>query len=200
MNSKLVALTAVLIAVGAVARIGIGSLTMFVPEPFYGVLIAIGLTETITFVSGFAFGSVTGFVTGSSIIVISDMATIPGAWTPFIAIIIGAIGVLGGMITRLVKQPTVRMMGICAVILTLMSESLQNLWVALFYNIPFAATMLTGLSTLVIALANNFILFTTVGLRIIRMIQGSSLYSNSTSSVSRSAAQSKYQVHRSKEP
>ena len=197
MHSKLVALTAVLIAVGAVTRVGIGSLTMFVPEPFYGVLIAIGLTETITFVSGFAFGSVSGFVTGSSIIVISDMATIPGAWTPFIAIIIGAIGVVGGMITGLVKQPTARMMGICAVILTLMSESLQNLWVALFYNIPFSVTMLTGLSTLVIALANNFILFTTVGLRIIRIIQGSSLYSNSASSVS---AQYKHQVNRAKEP
>ena len=180
-GSKCIALTAVLIAVGAVARIGIGSLTMFIPEPFYGLLIAIGVTETITFISGFTLGPVAGFLTGASIIVISDMATIPGAWTPFIAIIIGLIGVIAGIVSRVAKEPTFRLMAISATLLTLMSEALQNAWVSLFYNIPLPITMLTGLGTLVVALTNNLILFTTVGSRLIRLILGSSANSNANS-------------------
>lgn len=103
------------------------------------------------------------------------MATFPGAWTPFIAVIIGAIGVIGGVVRRFVREPTVRMMGLFAVLLTVMSESLQNAWVAIFYNVPFSATMLMGLSTLVAALANNVVLFTALAGRIIRVIKGSSI-------------------------
>jgi uncharacterized membrane protein len=177
-TSKRVALTAVLIAVGAVGRIGIDSVAMLAPVPVYGLLIKIGLTETLTFISGYALGSISGFVTGSSIIVISDMATIPGAWTPFIAMIIGAIGVISGMIRRFVTEPTAKMMGVLAVLLTLMSESLQNAWVAVFYNLPFLTTMLAGLPTLVAALANNVVLFTAVAGRIIKVITDSSVNSN----------------------
>lgn len=184
--SKVIALTAILIALGAVTRIGIGSVVMIVPPPLYGVLIAVGLSETLTFISGFAFGSVAGFVTGCSIIIISDLATLPGPWTPFIAVIIGLIGIVAGILRRFTKEATFRMMGISAVSLTLMSETLQNAWVALAFNMPFWLTMFTGLPTLAAALVNNFVLFTTVGLRAISVISGASINSKSKKSVSNS--------------
>jgi len=147
---------------------------MMLPEPFFGIMIAVGLTETLTFISGFTLGVVPGFVTGCSIIIISDIATLPGAWTPFIALIIGLIGIIAGVMRSVVATPTVGMMALSALLLTLMSETLQNVWVALFYNVPVVATMVIGLSTLIAALANNIIMFTTVGLRIIPIISDSS--------------------------
>lgn len=148
---------------------------MMLPEPFFGIMIAVGLTETLTFISGFTLGVVPGFVTGCSIITISDIATLPGAWTPFIALIIGLIGVIAGVMRSVITTPTVGMMALSAMLLTLMSETLQNVWVALFYNVPVAVTMVIGLSTLIAALANNIILFTTVGLKIIPIISDSSV-------------------------
>jgi uncharacterized membrane protein len=102
--SKNVALIAALIAVGALTRILLENVIIFTPQPFYGLLIAVGLTETLTFISGFTLGPVAGFVTGASIIVISDMATVPGPWTPFIAVIIGIIGVIAGIARRFIFQ------------------------------------------------------------------------------------------------
>ena len=141
-------------------------------------MIKIGLTETLTFVSGFVFGPMAGFVTGASIIIISDMAMLPGAWTPFIAAIIGLIGVCASLIRKGVEKPTFRIMGISAVALTLMSEILQNTWVAVFYNVPISVAVIAGISSLIAALVNNLILFTTLGLRTISIILESALRSN----------------------
>lgn len=142
--------------------------------PLFGILIKIGLTETLTFISGYSFGLVPGFVAGASIIVISDAATLPGAWTPFIAAIIGIIGMSAGIIRRIAPKPSFALMGTSAIILTILSEVLQNGWVAVFYNVPFPATMIAGLSSLITALINNFILFTTIGLKTTKMILDSS--------------------------
>jgi hypothetical protein len=176
--SQQITLTAALIAIGAAARIGVGNVALNAPEPLFGILIKIGLTETLTFITGYAFGIVPGFVAGASIIVISDAAMLPGAWTPFIAGIIGIIGVCAGLIRRVAPKPSFALMGVSAIILTILSELLQNAWVALFYNVPFLATMITGLSSMIAALINNFVLFTTVGLRVARMILHSSGRSN----------------------
>ena len=176
--SKSVALTAALIAVGALARILIDNVIMFIPQPFYGWLIPVGLTETLTFIVGFTVGATAGFVTGASIIVISDIATIPGPWTPFIAIIIGVIGIFAGSARKFIKQPDFRIMALSSVLLTLMSETLQNVSIALLFNTPIVATILFGIPTLIVALASNFILFSTVGLSVIRMILTSSATSN----------------------
>lgn len=179
-SSKQIALTAVLIAVGAVARISIGSFTMFVPPLLYGWLIAVGLTETLTFISGFTLGPVAGFATGASIIVISDIATIPGPWTPLIATIIGLIGVFAGIIRKLIQQLDFRIMALSSILLTLMSETLQNVTSALLFNTPMIPYIVAGMPTLIVAIANNFILFTTVGLRVIKMILGSASNGNQT--------------------
>jgi energy-coupling factor transport system substrate-specific component len=136
------------------------------------------LTETVTFVSGFVFGPMAGFVTGASIIIISDMAMLPGAWTPFIAAIIGLIGVCASLIRKEVEKPSLRIMGISAVALTPMSETLQNTWVAVFYNVPISVAVMAGISSLITALVNNIILFTTLGLRTIRIILESALRCN----------------------
>jgi hypothetical protein len=69
-------------------------------------------------------------------------------------------------------------MGISAVALTLMSEILQNTWVAVFYNVPISVAVIAGISSLIAALVNNLILFTTLGLRTIRIILESALRSN----------------------
>jgi len=184
-SSKRIALTAVLVAVGAVARISVGSVTMFVPPPLYAWVIAVGLTETLTFISGFTLGPVAGFVTGASIIVISDIATLPGSWTLPIAIIIGLIGVFAAVIRKLIKQLDFRIMALSSILLTLMSETLQNVAIAVLFNTPIIATIAFGTPTLIVALANNLILFPTVGLRVIKMILGSASNGNNTSAIAR---------------
>lgn len=61
----------------------------------HGIVIKVGLTETVAFLSGLAFRPVQGFATGALIIVVSDLYRRPGPRTPFIAAIIGLIGVGG---------------------------------------------------------------------------------------------------------
>jgi uncharacterized membrane protein len=139
----------------------------------FGVVIKLGLSETLTFVSGFVYGPVAGFTTGFLIILLSDIASPfgAGAWTPFIGSIIGLLGISAGFIRRVHSRPTLLMMTISAVGLTLLSEFLQNLWVSLFYNVSIILTMSTGFPSLVAAMANNVILFPTVGTKTIRFAQ-----------------------------
>jgi uncharacterized membrane protein len=141
--------------------------------PVYAVVTKVGLSETLSFVSGFIFGPVAGFTTGFLIILLSDIASPygPGAWTPFIASIIGLLGICGGIIRRIHPRPTVLVAIVSAVGLTLLSEFLQNAWVSLTYNIPIQGTMITGISSLVTAMANNIILFPTVGIKTIKFVQ-----------------------------
>jgi uncharacterized membrane protein len=170
-NSRQVAHVSTFTAIGAVSRIALDQLALASPTPVYGVLIAVGLTETLTFVDGFVYGPLTGFVTGALIIVVSDLATLPGPWTPFIAAIIGLLGVLAGIMARPPREPTFRLMAASAVVLTLLSESLQNAWVSLFYSTPFIGVMIVGLPTLIAAVINNLVMFTAVAPRIIRFLR-----------------------------
>lgn len=171
--SKRVALVASLVAVGAVTRFGLGELAMITPLPFYGTVIKVGLTETLTFIIGFCYGAVAGFLGGAMIITISDLMVLPGPWTPFIAAIIGLVfGVGGGLIRRFTQLgPKATLLGVSAVVLTVASEMLQNLWVAVFYSIPFVATMISGIQSLITALVNNTILLIVIGPRIIAAVQ-----------------------------
>jgi uncharacterized membrane protein len=173
-NSKQIAHVSTFIAIGAVARIGLDGLALM-SAPLFGILIAVGLTETLTFIDGFVYGPMAGFVTGFLIILISDLVVLPGPWTPFIAAIIGLVGLVAGTIGRSDRIPTVRFLAVSAVVLTLMSELLQNAWVALFYSLPIAGVMTLGVSTLITALINNLILFTTLGAKIIKLLQGPSM-------------------------
>jgi len=161
----------VLVAVGVVGRIAFGQLALASPTPVYGILIKVGLTETLAFVSGFVFGSGLGFLTGGLIIVISDFFMIPGAWTPFIAAIIGIFGVSGGAIRRLAANPSALMLGVSAAFLTLVSEFLQNAWFAWFFNMPILAALAMAIPSMATAAANNVVLFTAVAPRIIRLVQ-----------------------------
>ena len=117
------------------------------------------------------FGPGVGFLTGALIITISDIFTIPGPWTPFIASIIGLLGFCAGLIRRYKSQPTFRLLALSSIGLTFLSESLQNIWVAVFYSIPMLGVLLAGIPSLVAALINNFALFTTVGLRTIIFLE-----------------------------
>jgi hypothetical protein len=141
------------------------------PTPFYGVLIKVGLTETLAFVSGFVFGPAMGFLSGAMIIVVSDLFTLPGPWTPFIAAIIGIFGLGGAVTRRLRKEPSVLTLGAFAVLLTVLSELLQNAWFAWFFNISVVITLLMGAPSIATAIVNNTILITTLGLKVIRLIQ-----------------------------
>jgi uncharacterized membrane protein len=144
-----------------------------VPSPAYGVVIKLGLSETLSFVSGFVYGPIAGFVTGFMIILLSDMGSPygAGAWTPFIASIIGLLGICAGIIRRAHPRSTTLMMLTSAVGLTLVSETLQNLWVSVAYGAPFIATMSLGIPSLIAAMANNIVLFPTVGTRAIEYVQ-----------------------------
>jgi len=173
LNSKQIALVSTFSAIGAVVRILVSNVASVSPLPVYGVVTKIGLSETLSFAGGFIFGPVAGFITGFLIILVSDIASPygPGAWTPYIASIIGLLGICGGLIRRIHPRPTVLVALVSAVALTLLSEFLQNAWVTLTYNIPIEGTMITGLPSLVTAMANNIIFFPTVGLRTITFVQ-----------------------------
>jgi len=142
-----------------------------VPVPLYGVLIKVGLTETLAFVSGFVFGATLGFLSGALIVVISDLFMMPGPWTPFIAAIIGIFGLGGAAIRRPGGNPSVVAFGACGAALTILSEFLQNAWFALFFGIPIMVALAMAIPSMATAVANNIILLTTVAPRIIRLIQ-----------------------------
>jgi len=176
LSSRQLALISTFIAIGAVVRITVDQVGDMVPTPAFAVVVKIGLSETLSFVSGFVYGPGVGFVTGFLIILLSDTVSPYGAgvWTPFIASIIGLFGVFAALIRRLRPRPSPLMMITSAVGLTLLSESLQNIWGALFYNTPIlgaAGTMVLGLPSLVTAVINNVILFPTVGMRTIEFLR-----------------------------
>lgn len=177
-------------AVGVVVRAGLGWVAYSLPAaslPFgfslYGIFIKIGLTETLAFVSGFALGSVQGFMTGALIVVVSDILSMygPGLWTPFIAMIIGLLGICGGFFRRFGENPGITFFGVAAVTLTIVSEFLQNLWFAwymwAFYmpETPFlmvlATSLLGGVASIVAALINNVVLFVMVAPTTINMLR-----------------------------
>ena len=171
--SRRISLIATLVAVGTVIRFGLGELAMMTPVPVYGIAIKIGLTETLTFIIGFVYGAAAGIMGGALIIVISDMAFSPGPWTPFIAAIIGCVFGIGGAVVRRFgsETPRVRVLGVSSVPLTIISETLQNSWVAVFYGVPLSASMLSGILTMIAALLSNATLLAAVGPRIIIVIQ-----------------------------
>jgi uncharacterized membrane protein len=136
------------------------------------VLVKVGLTETLTLVCGFLFGPVMGFLSGAMIIVISDVFTMPGPWTPFIAAIIGIFGLGGSVIRRFRSEPGALALGAFATLFTALSEFLQNAWFAWFFNIPIVIVLVMGLPSIATALVNNTILMTILGLKVIRLIQG----------------------------
>jgi uncharacterized membrane protein len=174
LSSRQVALISTFIAIGAIVRIGVDQVGDMVPSTAFAVTIKFGLSETLSFVAGFTYGPVVGFLTGFLIILLSDMASPygAGAWTPFIASIIGLLGICAGIIRRVRPHPTLLMMTVSAVGLTLISETLQNLWAAIFYGAPVVSTMTTlGLPSLVGAMVNNVVLFPTVGIKAIKFVQ-----------------------------
>jgi len=177
-------------AVGVVIRMGLGWVAYSVPAvplsfgfSLYGIFIKIGLTETLAFVSGFAFGPVQGFVTGALIILVSDMFSMygPGLWTPFIAAIIGLIGVCGGVLRHSKKNPGIIFFGLTAVALTIMSELLQTTWFAwymwAFYTpeTPFMMVLVMslagGIASVATALFNNVVFFVAVAPKIVKVLQ-----------------------------
>jgi len=169
-NTKAVAVVSSLVGAGAAVRIVLGRVALASPVAIYGVLIKVGLSETLAFVCGMVFGPIHGFITGMLTIVVSDLFMAPGPWTPYIAGIIGIVGFAGGLLNMLKVNPSRRIMVASAVLLTLVSEFLQNLWVALFFGIPILAALVSGVPSLVSALINNVALFSTLGLRAIQMI------------------------------
>lgn len=167
-----------LVATAAAVRVGMNWVAFALPIPIYGILVKIGLVETLTFISGFVFGPIQGFITGALIIVVSDLLTWAGPWTPIIAAIIGLLGVCGGLLRRVRKNPGLVFLGVTAVVLTLVSETLQNLYTAWFYlvsGMPLVVALVTsfggGIAPMVSAIINNTVLFTTVAPRIIVIIR-----------------------------
>jgi len=170
-DARTVGTISALVAVGAAVRIVLGRIALVSPTAVYGVLIKVGLSETLAFVSGVVFGPIHGFITGVLTIVISDLFMVPGPWTPFIAAIIGVVGFGGGLLNMLGVRPSRWIMIVSAILLTFVSEILQNLWVALFFGVPVLAAIVSGAPSLISALINNVVLFSALGPRIIRTIR-----------------------------
>jgi energy-coupling factor transport system substrate-specific component len=178
---KQLAAISLLVATAAAVRVGMNWAALALTIPIYGVLVKIGLTETLTFVSGFVFGPLQGFITGLLIIIISDLFTLAGLWTPFIAVVIGMLGLLGGLLRRFKPNPSIVFLGAAAVALTMISELLQNIWFAWYmwaFYMPqtaFVAVLGTvlvgGVKSTVTALINNVVLFTAVAPTIIKALR-----------------------------
>ncbi|NVL92906.1 MAG: hypothetical protein HWN71_07725 [Desulfobacterales bacterium] len=165
-------------ALGAVVRVGVNWVAFTTPFFPYGIIVKIGLCETLAFICGFSFGPLQGFITGALTIVVSDVLTWAGPWTPIIASIIGLLGVCGGFLRRVRENPGVVFFGVTAVGLTLVSETLQNLYTTWFYlvsGMPLIVALITafsgGIISMVTAILNNAVLFMTVAPRIIRIIR-----------------------------
>ena len=173
-KSREVAFASTFIAVGAASRIVLGNIALESPGPLYGILIKVGLTETLTIINGLAIGSVAGFMTGAMIVLVSDLFMAPGPWTIFIAAIIGLIGLLSGIARRWRSGSMFPGIALLAVSLTLLSEILQNAWMSLSYSVPFLATMIMGTPSLITALINNSILLTLIGPRAVALIRKAS--------------------------
>jgi len=178
---KQLAAISLLVATAAAVRVGMNWAALALTIPIYGVLVKIGLTETLTFVSGFVFGPLQGFITGLLIIIISDLFTLAGLWTPFIAVVIGMLGLLGGLLRRFKPNPSIVFLGAAAVALTMISELLQNIWFAWYmwaFYMPqtaFVAVLGTvlvgGVESTVTALINNVVLFRAVAPTIIKALR-----------------------------
>ena len=178
---KQLAAIIILSATAATVRVGINWVAFSIPIPLYGVVVKIGLSETLAFICGYVFGPIQGFITGVLIIMVSDMLTWPGLWTPFIAAIIGALGFFGGLFSRFKHESGIIMLGTMAVILTIVSEFLQNLWCAWYTwsfftpETPFVMVLITmfvnGLLSMITAVINNAILFTALAPRVIRILR-----------------------------
>jgi len=170
-----------LVAAAAALRMGMNWLAYVMPIPTYGVLIKIGLSETLAFTCGFAFGPIQGFITGALIIIVSDIFTWAGIWTPFIAAIIGMLGFIGGILRRFRSNPSTIFLGASAVSLTLISELLQNLWFAWYmqafympetpFIIVLGMTFVGGIKSAIVALINNIVLFITIVPRIVEVLR-----------------------------
>lgn len=168
-------------ATAAAVRVGVNWVAFSVSIPLYGVVVKIGLSETLAFVCGCVFGPIQGFITGVLIVAVSDVFTWPGLWTPFIAAIIGVIGFLGGLFSRFKQEPSIIVLGTIAVVLTIVSEFLQNLWCAWYtwsfftpetpFVIVLITTLVNGLSSMITAVINNAILFTALAPRVIRILR-----------------------------
>jgi len=168
-------------AAAAAVRVGVNWVAFSIPVPLYGVVVKIGLSETLAFVCGYVFGPIQGFITGVLIIVVSDAFTWLGFWTPFIAAIIGVVGFFGGIFGRFRHEPSMMMLGTMAVVLTIVSEFLQNLWSAWYtwsfftpetpFAIVLATMILNGLPSMIVAVINNAILFTALAPRVIRILR-----------------------------
>jgi len=163
-----------LVATATAVRVGMNWVAFALPIPMYGVIVKIGLAETLTFVSGFVFGPISGFITGALIIIVSDLFTWAGPWTPIIAVIIGLLGVFGGLLRHVMENPNVVFLGVTAVILTLVSETLQNFYTTWFYmvsGVPLVEALVMafggGIVSMVTAVISNTVLFTTIAPRII---------------------------------
>jgi len=171
----------VLIATGAVVRVGLNWVAFAVPLPIYGILVKIGLSETLAFICGFVFGPVQGFINGVLTILVSDLFTWAGLWTPFIAAIIGLLGFAGGVLRRFKQNPSIIFLGVTAAILTAISQLLQDIWFAWYmwafympetpFLIVLATTFVEGISSMITAIVNNTILFMVVAPRIIKVLQ-----------------------------
>jgi uncharacterized membrane protein len=170
MNARQVSLAAAFVAVGAVAQILLSNLALDSPTPLYGVLIKVGMSETLTIIFGLVYGAGAGFLTGFMLILVSDLFLAPGPWTPFIGGIIGTLGLIAGIMRRWIKSPTPRTLALLAIPLTILSEVLQNSYVTIFYGVPFSAAMITGLPSLITAVVNNVLLLGALGPRLIRVL------------------------------
>jgi len=145
------------------------------------VAVKIGLSEALTFTSGFAFGPVQGFVTGFLTIVVSDLFTWSGIWTPFIAAIVALIGLVAGIIRRFKMNPSTRFLGVSAIALITTSEVLQNVWFGWYmwsfylpetsFSTVLAASLVDGLPSMITSVASNTLLFTIVVPRILRILK-----------------------------
>jgi hypothetical protein len=121
------------------------------------------------------------FITGALIIIVSDVFTWAGIWTPFIAAIIGMLGFIGGILRRFRSNPSTIFLGASAVSLTLISELLQNLWFAWYmqafympetpFIIVLGMTFVGGIKSAIVALINNIVLFITIVPRIVEVLR-----------------------------
>jgi uncharacterized membrane protein len=113
---------AVMTALSVVGRI------IFMPVPGFKPVTA------LVIITGIAFGSQVGFLTGSLTALISNFIYGQGAWTPFQMFVWGFIGLLSGLVVKNRNRPNILLLIVMAVLGGIMYSLLMDVWTTLSYD------------------------------------------------------------------
>lgn len=90
----------------------------------------------VVIITGIAFGSEAGFITGSLTALISNIFMGQGPWTPFQMFVWGFIGYLSGILYKNIgdKKPNIILLSLLGILSGVMFSLLMDIWTVISYD------------------------------------------------------------------